>query len=106
MLNAFDDTIEDKELAQRVVDLLTDRQLECFMLFARGISTKEACFQLNITYRTGCTHRQRIKDKLGLRLSEEIAVLGWRVRKFVLNGSVMPRTPRRRRPYKEMINFN
>lgn len=103
MLSVFDETVEDKDLAQQVVDRLSERQLEFFMLVAKGISTKEASAHLNITYRTGATHRQRIKAKLGLRLSEEIAVLGWRVRKFLASGEVVPKG-RRRAPNKEMLN--
>lgn len=53
-------------------DLLSDRELEVFGLIGQGRSTRETAQALKISIKTVETHRERIKDKLGLRNAPEL----------------------------------
>ncbi|MFH1153534.1 MAG: response regulator transcription factor [Pseudomonadota bacterium] len=51
---------------------LTDRELEIFQMIGRGFSTGQIADQLNLSVKTISAHRERIKQKLGLRTSGEL----------------------------------
>jgi DNA-binding NarL/FixJ family response regulator len=50
---------------------LTDRELEVFALFGRGLTTKEVAEALHLSPKTVETHRGRIKEKLGAETTAE-----------------------------------
>jgi DNA-binding CsgD family transcriptional regulator len=95
-VDPFDEAIPDKDLAQHVVDLLSEREMECFLLFGKGVSTKEVAFRLGITVKTAATHRKRARAKLKLNSQESIAILAWRARRFLVSGEVIRKAPIRR----------
>ena len=49
------------------IELLTDRELEVFRLFGKGLQRNEVATQLNLSVKTIETHRANICKKLGLR---------------------------------------
>lgn len=54
------------------VQTLTDRELEIFQLIGKGFSSGQIAEQLNISVKTISAHRERIKQKLGLKSSSEM----------------------------------
>lgn len=48
------------------IDLLSDRELEVFEFIGRGLTTGEIARSLHLSPKTVETHRQRIKNKLGI----------------------------------------
>lgn len=54
------------------VDLLSDRECEVFELIGRGIPTRTIAKQLHLSIKTIETHREHIKEKLGLANSAEL----------------------------------
>lgn len=54
-------------------DALTNRELEIFHLIGRGFGTRAVAAELHIAVKTVETHRQRIKEKLGLASGTELA---------------------------------
>lgn len=53
-------------------DVLSNRELEVFMLIGEGLSTARIAAQLNISIHTVETHRQRIKCKLNIKSATEL----------------------------------
>lgn len=54
------------------VQNLTDRELEIFQLIGKGHSSSHIADQLNLSVKTISAHRERIKQKLGIRTSGEL----------------------------------
>lgn len=52
---------------------LTNRELEVFELIGKGITTRQIGRMLGISQKTAETHREKIKTKLGLKNSSELA---------------------------------
>jgi DNA-binding NarL/FixJ family response regulator len=48
------------------VDLLSDRELEVFQRFGRGLETKQVAREMNVSIKTVEAYMARIKEKLGL----------------------------------------
>jgi DNA-binding NarL/FixJ family response regulator len=55
------------------VSQLSDRELEVFQFVGQGLSTREIAERLHLSVKTVETHRSRIKSKLGLKNSAELA---------------------------------
>lgn len=55
------------------VDRLSDRELEVFRLIGQGLTTSEVAGRLHRTVNTVESHRQKIKDKLGLKTAGELS---------------------------------
>lgn len=55
------------------VEALSDRELEVFRLIGEGLSTAKIAQRLHLSRHTIDTHRQRIKEKLGLANASELA---------------------------------
>jgi DNA-binding NarL/FixJ family response regulator len=53
-------------------DLLSDRELQVFERYGQGLTTQEIATQLYLSTKTVDTHRQRIKQKLELRSTNEV----------------------------------
>ncbi len=53
------------------IERLSDRELEVFELYGRGYSTREIAEALFISRKTVESHRNRIKDKLGLESTSQ-----------------------------------
>lgn len=51
---------------------LSDRELEVFTCFGKGMTTKEVSDQLNLSPKTIATYRDRIKEKLGIKNTSEL----------------------------------
>lgn len=51
---------------------LSDRELEVFALFGKGMTTKEISDRLNLSPKTIATYRDRIKEKLGIKNTSEL----------------------------------
>lgn len=56
---------------KQTIEHLTDRELEVFTLFGRGYALDEVASMLDMARPTVCTHRTRIKTKLGIRSAGE-----------------------------------
>lgn len=54
------------------IERLSDRELEVFELYGRGYSTREIAEALFISRKTVESHRNRIKDKLGIESTSQI----------------------------------
>ncbi len=54
------------------LERLTDRELEVFRLVGMGLRTREIAEKLNLSIKTIGTHREHIKDKLGLKHANEL----------------------------------
>lgn len=54
------------------VQKLSDRELQIFRLIAEGQPTKEIADQLHLSVKTVETHRERIKEKLGIGSATEL----------------------------------
>ncbi|MDA3916210.1 MAG: response regulator transcription factor [Deltaproteobacteria bacterium] len=54
------------------VQSLTDRELEIFQMIGKGFSSGPIAVQLNLSVKTIGAHRERIKQKLGLKTSSEM----------------------------------
>ena len=57
---------------QSLVELLTDRELEVFILLGQGLSPRRIADQLFRSVKTIEAHRENIKSKLGLRTGGEL----------------------------------
>lgn len=55
-----------------VVEKLTDRELEVFQFIGLGTSTKEIAEKLSLSVKTIGTYRERIKEKLNLKHTNEL----------------------------------
>lgn len=104
-MNVFDETIAEATLAQQIVNSLSERELECFVLLAKGLTTKHLALKLNVAYKTAATHRGRIMQKLNIHTGQELAVLGWRTRSWLSGGLVIKQRPRARE-HKELNKLN
>jgi DNA-binding NarL/FixJ family response regulator len=62
----------DAALHVSPVDALTDRELEVFELFGKGLSSADIAERLHISTKTVDAHRQKIKRKLDLKSSAEL----------------------------------
>lgn len=62
-----------EELLRPAVSTLTNRELEVFEAIGRGLTTSEIAKQLHLSIKTVETHRQRVKTKLNLTTSAELA---------------------------------
>lgn len=51
---------------------LSDRELEVFEFFGKGMTTKEISVRLNLSPKTIATYRDRIKEKLGVKNTSEL----------------------------------
>jgi DNA-binding CsgD family transcriptional regulator len=51
---------------------LTDRELEVFELIGSGLSTREIAEKLHLSVKTVESHREHIKEKLGLDSATEL----------------------------------
>jgi DNA-binding NarL/FixJ family response regulator len=54
------------------VDTLSDREFEVFRLIADGIGPTEIAQRLSLSVKTIETHREHIKEKLGLKTGAEL----------------------------------
>ena len=52
---------------------LSDRELEVFTFIGRGLGRKEMASALNVSIKTIGTYREKIKEKLGIKSSPELA---------------------------------
>lgn len=77
--------------AQTAVERLSDRELEVFQLIAQGIGTKDIAAHMHRSIKTVETHRQRIKEKLGIGSGPELIAkaAAWAVD----NGTLQPSRP-------------
>ena len=51
---------------------LSDRELEVFVFFGKGLTTREISDRLNLSPKTIATYRDRIKEKLGIKNTSEL----------------------------------
>ncbi len=54
------------------IEKLSDRELEVFELIGRGFSTRQIATKLHLSIKTIETHREHIKEKLGLKNASEL----------------------------------
>ena len=64
---------EEPETMQRSpIHNLTDRELEIFEMIGKGVSSGRIAKQLHLSVKTISAHRERIKQKLGIKSSGEL----------------------------------
>lgn len=63
---------EPKKGPDSPVQDFTDRELEIFQKIGKGLSSGQIADQLNLSVKTISAHRERIKQKLGLKTSGEL----------------------------------
>ena len=63
----------DPATAGNSVERLSDRELEVFGLIGQGLSTREIAERLHLSVKTIETHREHIKEKLGLKSGAELS---------------------------------
>lgn len=56
-----------------VVEVLSNRELEVFQLIGNGLTTQEIAEKLHLGVKTIETHRRRIKEKLNLKTTAQLA---------------------------------
>ena len=54
------------------LDALTDREIEVFEMVGRAMTNREIAAQLHLSPKTVETHREHIKEKLGLKNAAEL----------------------------------
>lgn len=64
--------INPKAASAGPVDLLSDREFEVFRLIAEGIGPTEIAQRLSLSVKTIETHREHIKEKLGIKSGAEL----------------------------------
>lgn len=62
-----------KKVDRPVVETLSDRELEIFQLIGNGLTTPEIARKLHLGVKTVETHRRRIKEKLNLENTAQLA---------------------------------
>jgi DNA-binding NarL/FixJ family response regulator len=70
ILNKFQNKPSDLALAP--LETLTGRELEVFDLIGRGMVSADIARQLHVSIKTIGTHKERIKEKLGVKHSAEL----------------------------------
>lgn len=73
-----------RSVASSPVESLSDRELQVFRLIGEGLSTTQIATRLHISTHTIDTHRQRIKEKLGVDSATALTQMAMR---FVLEGN-------------------
>ena len=63
----------DVDMSGAAEAALSSRELEIFHLIGRGFGTRAVAAELHVAVKTVETHRQRIKEKLGLASGTELA---------------------------------
>lgn len=58
--------------AKQSIDALTDRELEVLQFIGEGVATKDIAKRLNLSGKTIESHREHIKEKLGLKSATEL----------------------------------
>ena len=53
-------------------DRLSHRELQVFQLLGSGLALQQIAERLNISFKTAASHRDHIKDKLGLQKADEV----------------------------------
>jgi DNA-binding NarL/FixJ family response regulator len=68
-----------ESVRQSPIETLSDRELEVFRLIGQGLSPAQLAAELHISRHTIDTHKQRIKEKLGLATASELtqAAVRW-----------------------------
>jgi len=59
---------------QALIETLTQREFEIFQLIAKGLSSGDIAGTLNISAKTVDAHREKIKEKLGVKNSRNLYV--------------------------------
>ena len=54
------------------VQNLTDRELEIFQMIGKGFSSSQIADRLNLSVKTISAHKERIKQKLGIKTGGEL----------------------------------
>lgn len=72
----------DRAKTGSALETLSDREFEVFNLIAQSVGPTEIAQRLNVSVRTIETHREHIKEKLGLRNGAELTryALEWAMR--------------------------
>ncbi len=63
---------ESRPLSEPLEERFSDRELEVFVLYGKGMTTNEISSHLSLSPKTIGTYRERIKEKLGLKNSTEL----------------------------------
>ena len=72
---------DGRQKPQTGLESLATRELQVYTLIGEGCSTLEISEQLKISPKTVQTHREHIKEKLGLKTSAELGHSAWTWRK-------------------------
>ncbi|THB80134.1 MAG: DNA-binding response regulator [Desulfobacteraceae bacterium] len=70
ILNRFQN--QRDQINESPLKTLTDREMEIFHLIGLGMLSKDIAIQLNISIKTVGAHRERIKQKLGIKHNNEL----------------------------------
>lgn len=68
-----------------IINALTRREREVLYYLTKGLTGQEVAAQLNISYRTLCSHKQNMTQKFGLDSVRHLMRHGLRVRSFLMD---------------------
>ncbi|MGC9333620.1 MAG: response regulator transcription factor [Anaerolineae bacterium] len=84
VVNHFSHRSDQKQVAEDLLEQLTDREVEVLRLAAKGMSNRDISCELCISVRTVQTHLSNVFNKLGVGSRTEAVVLGLRKGLFSL----------------------
>ncbi len=85
IVDSFSSSHNIQEKSGTVRDSLTQRELEIMQLITRGMTGKEVCAVLNISYSTLKTHKANIMKKLKISTTNELLVYAMKNNLFPLD---------------------
>jgi DNA-binding NarL/FixJ family response regulator len=65
--------VNEEKVPKDPVSTLSDRELEVFTLIGRGLGRQEMAKMLNVSIKTIGSYREKIKEKLNIKTSPELA---------------------------------
>ena len=74
VVETFIDTLAGKSPATlyNPIDTLSDREIEVFRLIGKGMGRSDMASKLNLSVKTIGSHREKIKEKLGIKTAPEL----------------------------------
>ncbi|QKG79958.1 response regulator [Tenuifilum thalassicum] len=72
LVEMLTDIAQGKQVSNTILNILSNREYEVFLLIAKGKTVSEIAQMLNLSVKTISTHRSRIIEKTGLKNNSQI----------------------------------